>query len=268
MKILLLQEHLDTGQGSSTSQQPQGMDSELTEHQKQMVEEVLKRAEQSRHEARVVLDGSRLRQLAAMQRGSVDEQFVVFQENSFENDQHLVQMDSIPETMSVIPEDLPTSSRASISSERSPAKTVDEKPSELEEQEQEQNPVDTITTTITQKVKLISTHISQWLHSLDYEQDYYIPTKRSSKAGPLEVNELTEAYIDSLAEGIIIAACLQYAQQQLANAPYFRQYCEQLASGIIQFVYRVIEQQQSTEYVASEDVSFTKFMVDSFFFFF
>ena len=41
-------------------------------------------------------------------------------------------------------------------------------------------------------------------------------------AGSLEVNELTEAYIDSLAEGIIIAACLQYAQQQLANAPYFR----------------------------------------------
>lgn len=42
--------------------------------------------------------------------------------------------------MSVIPEDLPTSSRASISSERSPAKTAAEKPSELEEQEQEQNP--------------------------------------------------------------------------------------------------------------------------------
>ena len=46
--------------------------------------------------------------------------------------------------------------------------------------------------------------------------------KNVFSAGPLEVNELTEAYVDSLAEGIIIAACLQYAQQQLANAPYFR----------------------------------------------
>ncbi|CAI4227851.1 unnamed protein product [Auanema sp. JU1783] len=211
---------------------------DLSLQQKAAIQEVLQRAETSRKEARIVIDSHRLHSfrknpklLNEDERSfSVEDVKELDTDSDDENKRQLVQMDSIPESVTVSILETESTSSTPLHETMSPSQI---KTSEFN-------------SGIGSRMKLIRSQIAQWFNSLDYDGDYMsLSNNTGSRDKSLSRQEslqpLVMNYINALSSGIVIAATLEYCQAALEGSELFKAYCHDLCETLFHLVYSQIE---------------------------
>uniref|UniRef100_A0A1I7ZKD7 Protein unc-13 homolog A n=1 Tax=Steinernema glaseri TaxID=37863 RepID=A0A1I7ZKD7_9BILA len=149
--------------------------SSLTDEQKDQIREVLLKAERSHKEAKVVIDAKHLSRLRTfgVQHSTVDhgdeweQDFVV-------QDERLVQMDSLPETLEVTVLPAPPPSIASrCVGDKSSSQASSGRTSSLDQYSETQSPAQFIaepSSYFSSSMCLLSTRINQWIKTLDTDE--------------------------------------------------------------------------------------------------
>ncbi|CAB3409798.1 unnamed protein product [Caenorhabditis bovis] len=177
----------------------------LSPDQKVIVQDVLRRAETSRREAKVVVDAELMR--------SAYRKRATSGEDSFELRHSLVQMDSIPDN--VITE--------------MPGRRASEDTSEEEAS----------SSNMRRRFQRMKSHLTTWFNSLDYDGDYFaIFELTGNKPQQQEhLEDLTMQYIDALSKAIMISSHIEYSHHVISSNPRFQLMCTRFCESIFALAY-------------------------------
>ncbi|CAJ0603264.1 unnamed protein product [Cylicocyclus nassatus] len=209
----------------------------LSEQQRELISDVLRRAEASRRGAKVVVDGRRLQRYSRMQRGSSSErQFSVEeipeipQDDSIERGD-LVQMDSIPEdlTVSMDPQAVSTRGRSSFS-------WISNSESDWAQ------------STLRSRIETFGKRLSHWFDTLDYDGDYMNLQFNIGSNEVTSLNKEISSFSDVLSTGVIILALFELYESSLQSSFTLHTYCEKLTGTILAMIYSDLK-----HYIVSND---------------
>uniref|UniRef100_A0A7I4YP74 Uncharacterized protein n=1 Tax=Haemonchus contortus TaxID=6289 RepID=A0A7I4YP74_HAECO len=222
----------------STSTSIQNVLEELPEQQREHISDVLRRAEESRRAARVVVDGRHLSRYGRIRKTKLDPErrFSVeeISEDSMERGD-LVQMDSIPEDTTV------TISATALTSKVPLLRQYGvEMPRETSEWSQ---------TNLKSRIEMFGKRLSKWFDTLDYDGDFMNIQWVSDYHSSTYVGQNITLFAEVLSTGVILIALFELYESSLERSYSLHSYCDNLIRTIIETIFAEFEQ-----FVAVQDI--------------
>ncbi|PIC34095.1 hypothetical protein B9Z55_013849 [Caenorhabditis nigoni] len=214
----------------------------LSPEQQHLIQDVLRRAENSRKEAKVVVDAEMMRS-RYRQRESV--------EGSQEIDHRysLVQMDSIPENMVTNEMEERAASQRESANEGPRSPRSPRSPNNARQLHEKRPSITEATTAnLRNRFQKMKSHLTTWFNSLDYDGEYTFDfTSKPEK--PETLGDLTMQYIDALSQAIMISSHIEYSHYLLSSNPQFHLMCTQFCESIFSLAFEEITHQMIDEKV-------------------
>ncbi|RCN51682.1 hypothetical protein ANCCAN_02041 [Ancylostoma caninum] len=185
--------------------------------------EVLRRAEASRREAKVVVDARHLRRYGRVRRPSAEpeRQYSVeeIQDDSMDRGD-LVQMDSIPEDLTVsLSPHIDPSSRSRQHSWISGSES------------------DWSQRTLKSRIETFGRRLSNWFNTLDYDGDYMNFQLNIEPPKTASLEQGVSSFVDVLSTGVVILALLELYESSLQSSFTLHSYCEGLCNAVFNMIY-------------------------------
>ncbi|EGT36306.1 hypothetical protein CAEBREN_31616 [Caenorhabditis brenneri] len=209
----------------------------LSPEQQNLIQDVLRRAENSRKEAKIVVDAEMMRS-RYRQRESL--------EGSQEIDHRysLVQMDSIPENMITNEMEERAASQREMIAE--PCQSNPISPRNLHEKRP--SITEATTESLRNRFQKMRSHLTTWFNSLDYDGEYTFNfTSKPEKSETL--GNLTMQYIDALSQAIMISSHIEYSHHLLSSNADFHTMCTKFCESIFTLAFDELSHQMVDEKV-------------------
>uniref|UniRef100_A0A8R1HT37 Uncharacterized protein n=1 Tax=Caenorhabditis japonica TaxID=281687 RepID=A0A8R1HT37_CAEJA len=197
----------------------------LSPEQQNIIQDVLRRAEHSRKEAKIVVD-------AEMMRSRYQHRESVEDSEDIDHRYSLVQMDSIPENM--ITNEM---EERNMQHQENSTKPVDRDQKSKHSPNQKRASITEVTTaSLRNRFQKMKSHLTSWFNSLDYDGEYTFDiTGKREKSENL--GELTMQYIDALSQAIMISSHIQYSHHLLSSDPSFHLMCTRFCESIFSLAF-------------------------------